>query len=211
MARWALVLIIVAASLLNFAGLAAAQLNNANIWIDRNSDGLPDTGHGNANTGVATAFDVWVNSNAYQFTYFNVFVKWGTYGPPVVAYYDTTRSQITVTPNAALGGAPDPFDNFSNPCAIGQSISGMPVKVGTQKLFSATLKPNFVGTINDTACVTPLVVASEPFYTFSILNNVPAGMYCTFDGGVVTPSCFTINPPSATEQTSWGSVKGLYR
>lgn len=209
MARWVLGTLALVTGLLSFSGVASAQLENADAWIDRNGDGNPDVGVANATMGVPVSFDIWVDSHTFTFTGFNLFFTWGTYDPPL-AYFDRTAGTFTMNVNPAIGGSADPIDNFTNPAGLGRSNTVDPTpETGVRMLLSVTVNPTFAGTVVDTACIRVVTDLADIFNVPGYLVN--GSTSSTFNAGVVTPSCFTLNGGgNASESTTWGKVKGLY-
>ncbi len=168
--------------------LAPASARAGQVWTDGDGDGLPDTSPlGSVPIGADVTVDVWIDSQSFVWTDFVVFIE---------------RGDCLGFVNYGRRGCADctfPPDNVSNPTATGIAYYGVPGQHGVSSLGFLTFRKNSVGR----CCATPIIDVNNPFGTFSVLGSQTS--YLLFQ--TASGSCWDA-PPSGTEPTSWGGVKG---
>ncbi len=145
---------IVLAMLLTFLTVLSRLAYGADVWTDGNGDGLPDTSVPTRYLEETVTVDVWIDSQSFSWTAFQVWVE-----HPSGLAYDSAGYTVT-------GAANYPIDNFSNPTAtgfagIGYNNQGL-THIGwvRARIDSA-----------DTSCFTPIIDPANSYETFCVLSR----------------------------------------
>ena len=178
-------------SALVFALVACASAAfGGQAWTDANGDGQPDTAPIVAPASTNLTVDLWIDSQSFTYTSYNIWAEW-TGG----------LSRIGGGVNQVAGCSNDPNDTFSHPRGIGFAGSVCnPAKHGIARIATFQLHVDAIP-----ANVHPIIDAENTYNVFSLLSS-PGG-YMLFQ----TASGTNIAGPSATEDKSWGEIKGLYK
>jgi hypothetical protein len=168
--------------------LAPAAVFAGQIYTDANGDGLADVG---PILGVPASqnvtVDVYIDSQSFTWTNYQAWVA--RVGVSYVSH------AYVVAPGTNFG-----IDNFSNPNATGMGGLGFN-KHGVVLIGSITFHKDVQGM----ACVQPILDIADPYGTFSIIATTSDyRLFATASG-----SCW--NDINATEEKSWGAIKGLYQ
>jgi hypothetical protein len=179
--------------------LTASAQGLASQWFDTNGDGLPGP-NGVVEINTNATFDVYQDSNSFTWTNFQA---WMILRP----FFSNATGQFTVS-NRLAGGTHFPDDNFSHPDALGLAGFGFANLHGTNRIATVStralqLAPNFG------ACISSLTDINNPYGVFCVIGTQTA--YNLFDPATCPDLCYTINTGTATENQSWGAVKGLFR
>ncbi len=184
--------------------LAPASVFAGQIWTDGNGDGLPDChfndpycnvhcpapqNHLERRDSDLITIDVYLDSQSFQWTNYQAWVQRD-------GCFQFVSGQYRVT-----GGTNFPLDNVSNPNATGFAGFGFNqhgvVLVGT-------LTVHYNGLVK--WCLWPIIEIDNPYGTFSVLGTTSSYfLFNTRCGTCVAP------PPSSTEPTTWGAIKGIYQ
>jgi len=162
------------------------------IWTDVNGDGLPgDKVFGQPST-LATV-DVWIDSQSFVFTSYQTVIDIGSANFVAAAPLPVPCSGGTIS---------------SPPVVITQG-SGCPGLHGVLRVARFSIHLNECIT-----CPTPLIkdgelVSKSMTCTGEVSRLIGGGnVFCFSTFGF---DCLECDVPSATEDASWGRVKGLYR
>jgi hypothetical protein len=175
------------------ASITAGSARAGQIWTDIDGDGMPgDKVFGQ--TSDTFLIDIWVDSQSFSFTWFQAAIEIGTgnfAGPgtviaPCTGSF-TDNGSIVLVSGAACG-----------------TLTGV-LKVGS-----------FFMHVNDDCltCATPIIEGGEVEGgtvvcdgDVSRLEN-GGSVFCFTSAG---SDCVDCDAPTATDETTWGAVKGLYR
>lgn len=162
------------------------------VWTDANGDGVADTAPITTAVSSNIVIDLWMDSQSFTFTAYNIWAEWS--GLSYVAGSAT---------NLVTGCGNDPNDTFSHPQGIGFAGSICnPPKHGVLLVGRFTLHVDgFPSEVHG------LIDPNSPFNVFSLISS-PGG-YMLFETS--GRSTFIPDVPDATEDRSWGEIKGLYK
>jgi hypothetical protein len=191
--------VLIVVGVLACASSAPAQLalDNADIFIDTDGDGIAGPNMTVA-LNQSLSFYVWIDSKAYTWTNYQA---WFTVSP-----FFSRDSMDTSADSLVSPGTNYLLDDFSNPTALGLGGIGFS-KTGLQRIGKITTKAIQLAA-SFSACVTPIVDTGNAYGTFTIVATTSD--YGLFTNGNNAASCYTIGG-NATEATSWGKVKGLFQ
>lgn len=170
----------------------------ASAWFDTNSDGLPGPDGNIAAVGQPAVFDVYEDSESFSWTNYQIYF---TLRP----CFTNLASEGLVVTNRITGGTNFPDDPVTDPNALGLAGFGFPNYHGVHRIASVS-SPSLQD-CEPNGCVTPLTDPNSGG-PFCVLGAGSA--YALFNPATSPPVCFTIGS-TATEATTWGQVKGIFR
>lgn len=197
---------------------SVAQVTDLDTWIDGDFDGLPDAGPSTATAmqlGSVDSFAIYVDLAGFPTATWTNFLYYFQLGPAgadsSTNLWDNDTADVFVRYGVA-GGSFFPEDNFTAAYTFGIGGSGFNLSTagGASLLAVVSVRPIRPTSSRGAACIIPIVDPASPTYTFCQFTS--GANYGLFNTGTVTSGCFSIlTNPSATEATSWGQVKGLFR
>ena len=184
-------------------------------WIDTDFDGLPANTPQDLTVGVPDSFDIYVDLTNFPFATWTNFLYAFSVGPgpdSSTNFFANDTGSVVVTYPGISGITPFAENNFDLPYVIQIGGFGAPQNVvaGPFKLATVTVTP-IRPAPSASGCITPRIASDNPLYLETSFGNSSAGCYGTFQNGTRTAGCYTITAIAATEATSWGKLKGLYR
>lgn len=163
------------------------------IWTDLDGDGLPG-GTVFGETSDTFEVDIWIDSQSFSFTEFQAAIDIGSanFAGPATVLAGCTGETVDGGSTIIVSG---------KECA---TMSGV-IKVGS-----------FFMHINDDCVVCPIPIIEDvetpgkeaPCFGDTSRLVSPTGLFCFSTAG---NDCVDCNAPTATDETTWGSLKGLYR
>lgn len=184
------------------------NVNDCDIWLDTDGDGLPGPSGGHLPLGSDVVTDLWVDSGSFVWTAFNFVFDLGDAADPG---YPPTCFILTDFDPHISGGKSLPIDDFTHPTRIGIAGFQFPDMAGPLRIATMTFDlaraPYPPG--STAVCIAPIVNVDAPSKFYSYLTK--ADTYGLFCAGLVDSLCYTTTPASSSENTSWGSVKALFR
>src|SRR5262245_39556223 len=180
-------------------------INNADIWVDSNGDGLPGP---DIVIPAATNFavDVWIDSHSYVWTNFFIGLQLVPQSVDLHQYLTGISASFHVS-----GGEGFPLDDFTLPWAVGLGGFLFPDYSGTLKLLTFSAQTRQLATPPGSKfCITPIVYTNTPEAFFCTVGRQPDS-FSLFCAGTVDSVCYTIFPSTAEESATWGRIKGLFR
>lgn len=177
---------------------------DCDIWIDTNGDGLPGPNMA-VDLNAFVTFRIYIDAKDFSFTYFQA---WVSNGPNAgTQYFSRDTADIDYTTGIA-GASPDPVDFFTNPTALGFTSSGFGAQAGGVRLLATVTTKAIRQTPSFQACIDPMVDPYDGYGTFSTIGQgVVFSLFC--DAAIDSAGCYGIGD-TATEETSWGQIKGLF-
>lgn len=149
------------------------------VWTDANGDGLADCGPANplaAVTGEVVSFDVWLDSEDFTWSSFEIWVYWDP------SCFEYVSSEYAVIGDGSVSPpTPDPFTG-----SVGFSGSGFE-NAGVSRIARIDLRPIASGS----CCVVPILDPSYWNETWCQLYNA-SGEFTYFRE--VGASCFDAAP-----------------
>jgi FlgD Ig-like domain/Beta-propeller repeat len=125
----------------------ASSLQAAEIWLDADGDGLPDSDTLAIEVGQPVTVGIWIDSESYTWTNFLAFVEYGD-------AIEVDSAAYTVS-----GGGPFPIDDFSVPNAVGLGGYGYS-ESGVTQLGNLYVHATASGVV----CLAPRIdTEAEPF------------------------------------------------
>ena len=172
----------------------------ATVWTDRNADGLPDSGIQNVPAGTIVTLQVWIDSGSFVWTNYLVYVEHAS------GAFTKRNAGYTID------GANFPIDYFSHPRGFGLGGWGYNNLSGITQIGWMQFK--FLGSsaING-KCVSPIINPADSYGVFCQLGT--SSTYSLFE--TASNSCFKsatgggAKNYSASQSSSWGRVKSLFR
>ena len=173
--------------------LAAPSVRAVPIWVDADGDGLPEPPDEilAAEPGDIVTVDIWVDSQSFSWTNFQVWLDRG----PTLAFTDGAY--------LARGGNNFPFDNFTIPTATGIGGFGFVGQHGVSLLARLSLRKTWPGL----STLSFLIDPNDPRENFSLLGT--RGGYFLFERG--EGARWQSGSDAAGGEKGWGLVKGLYK
>jgi hypothetical protein len=148
-----------ALSILVGSWLLALPADAGQIWTDGNGDGLPDDGAVmSAAPGEVVSFDIWIDSQGFQWTNFLAYAEWEA------ACFTYVSAEYLIS-----GGVNFPVDDFTHPSGIG--FGGIQYdRSGVEAISRVSVRL----TAPVSCCVTPIIDVNNPYYVFSQLGQGPS-------------------------------------
>ena len=148
--------VLAAFSVVAVLALAGSPAYPGQIWTDGDADGLPDDGATlTVAPGEIVSVDIWIDSQAFQWTNFLVYAEWGA------ACFSYVSAQYLLT-----DGKNFPIDRFSHPSGVG--FGGFSYdRSGVEAIGRVNLRL----TAPVTCCLTPIIDPNNPYGVFSQLGQ----------------------------------------
>jgi len=199
------ILLVVLASLIS-ATTGFGQQTDLDVWIDTNQDGLPGGPAKTLNVGVPDSFRVYYDTGASVWTNFLFYASFGP-GPDSTSNFFEADTFFYAVGGGTLFAADIPP---SGTRYWGLGGSGFASLTGVLHIATVFINP-IRTSLPGAACITPVLdaYASGAYVACQMGAGQAYGLFTT---GTSTPGCYTNSSgASATEVTSWGKVKGLFR
>jgi hypothetical protein len=171
-------------ALVLLVSLTSSPARSREIWTDANGDGLPDGGAMALAVGDTARLDLWFDSDALNWDGYYLYLGWprGAFLWTDAGFYEGVDTWL--------------FDVTWYPDTLGL-INFIPGGSGVYRAAWIELRRE----VPELSCVEPLL---------GVWSRLRAGGEdYPFSKGHA--SCFEAAPPTATQPTTWGGIKGLYR